>query len=312
MAVVATALFGVGVAALGRSENFFQAAACQVLGSIGMHIWLTVQPALTMVLSPGRRQGYGLGLMNSYQATAVLAGLAFVFLIGRWLPFAVGFGVAGASILAGAVFALQVSRDRGGGLQRRLLFRPRYGLYYLLMMLDGGRRQIVISFNSFILVQEFQAPVQLIAFMLFLNTCLTLVAARYAGAWTDRVGERRSLTAYYLGVAVVLALYTQLPVGAVVLFCVIYAADYVLFTLAVGITTYARHLAPKEDLSSTLAMGLTMNHVTAVTVPLAAGLIWQHLGYQKIYLCGVGVALVALLACRFIPGKEHHDGDRDS
>ncbi|MBI3911368.1 MAG: MFS transporter [Armatimonadetes bacterium] len=301
LAALATALTGLGVAALGHAQNFAQAVAYSILASAGLHIWLTVQPALIMVMAPAHRQGYRLGLMNAYQSAAMLAGLAFVVLVGRWLAFSAEFGIAGAAMLAGALFAVRISRDRGGGLQRRLLFERKYALYYLLSLLDGGRRQVIATFNVFILVREFGVRIEWIAFMLLLNTSLMLLAARHAGAWTDRVGERRSLSVYYIGVALVFALYTQVPTGAPILFCLLYAVDNLLFTLAVGITTYARHVASQRDLSSTLAMGLTMNHVTAVTVPLAAGWIWQHLGYQKIYLAGVGVALLALLACRLIP-----------
>jgi len=77
--------------------------------------------------------------------------------------------------------------------------------------------------------------------------------------------------------------------------------DNLLFTGAVGIQTYIRHLAPADDLSPSLAMGLTMNHIAAVSVPWAAGLLWSLYGYQRIFLCGMGVAGVAFALCFLIP-----------
>lgn len=307
LAVLGLLLAGTGVALLGRAEGFASAALFQVINSVGLHLWLTVHPAITMALSPKGRQGYGLGLVGAYQSAAVLSGLAVVFFVGDRLSFATGFAAAGLVMALGALCAARVPPHRGGGLQRRLLFRPKYWLYYALMVLDGGRRQLIVAFNTFILVNEFGASKRLVAFMLFLNTAATMVASRHAGAWTDRAGERRTLTAYYLGVILIFLAYTCVPPGGVMLFCALYAIDNLLFTLAVGIPTYARRIAPPEELSSTLAMGLTMNHVSAVSVPLVAGWIWETLGYQRIYLCGVAIALVALAAARAIPPRPPRD-----
>jgi MFS family permease len=69
----------------------------------------------------------------------------------------------------------------------------------------------------------------------------------------------------------------------------------------VGIQTYIRHTAPREELSPSLAMGLTWNHVAAVSVPLAAGLIWERYGYQQIFLCGIGLAVAAVVMCLTLP-----------
>ena len=42
-------------------------------------------------------------------------------------------------------------------------------------------------------------------------------------------------------------------------------------------------------------MGQTMNHVAAVVVPVAGGLLWHRFNYHAPFWCGVGAALVSLL-----------------
>src|SRR5207244_522710 len=105
--------------------------------------------------------------------------------------------------------------------------------------------------------------------------------------------------------------YTRIPALAAAtglrpewIFYTVFALDNLLFTGSVGIQTYIRHTAPREDLSASLAMGLTWNHVSAVTVPLAAGWIWAHYGYQRIFLYGIALALASAILSLSLPVRK--------
>jgi len=192
-------------------------------------------------------------------------------------------------------------------------------LYYALMLLDGGRRQIVQTFAVLILVKEFGVELRSVAALLLVNNLLTMVASPIVGRWTDRFGERRVLSCYYLLVMAVFFTYTRIPMlasltglGPVSVFCVVFALDNLLFTGSVGIQTYIRHTAPRSELSASLAMGLTWNHISAVTVPLAAGWIWAHYGYQRIFLYGIALALASFCLCTSLPGKGKSETQRDT
>lgn len=308
MAVIALGLMAVGFGATGTATGFWPLAAWYVVGSTGLHVWLTVQPSLTLTLARAGHHGHGLGLMSRYMALAVMAGLLLVrFVAGPW-GYPVTFLLGGLAAGAGILFAARIPRERGGGLAQRLLFRPAYWRYYALMLLDGGRRQVVQVFAVLILVREFAVPVQSVVVMLLVNNGLTMAAAPLVGRWTDRFGERRVLTAYYALVALVFFAYTRIESTAAALavrpewlFYVVFAMDNLLFTGSVGIQTYIRHTAPREELSPSLAMGLTWNHIAAVSVPLVAGWIWKEYGYQRIFLCGIGLALTSLAMCFTLP-----------
>jgi hypothetical protein len=48
-------------------------------------------------------------------------------------------------------------------------------------------------------------------------------------------------------------------------------------------------------------MGLTMNHVASVIVPVVGGLIWEALDrYEVVFLGGAGVAVISLLVVQFL------------
>jgi hypothetical protein len=56
------------------------------------------------------------------------------------------------------------------------------------------------------------------------------------------------------------------------------------------------------ELTPCLAMGTTMNHVAAVTVPFFGALLWQQTGnYHLPFWVGVCISGVALIATRSLP-----------
>ena len=54
-------------------------------------------------------------------------------------------------------------------------------------------------------------------------------------------------------------------------------------------------IAPARDIKPTLAMGVTMNHISAVTSPLVGGLVWIKLDYRLVFISGVAFALIISL-----------------
>jgi len=301
LAMLALGVMAAGIAATGQATGFGTLVACSIFWSIGLHIWLTVQPSVALTLSEEGKHGRGLGLLGRYGAFAMLVGLLFVATVGRALDYQRAFGIAGGAILLGCITARAIRQNRGGGLRLRLVFRRRYRLYYLLMLLDGGRRVLIQTFALLILVREFGVQRQEIAGLMLVTNTITMLVAPVVGGWVDHYGERRILSVYYLAVVGVFIAYTR--VHTALAFSAIYVVDNLLFTCAVGIPTYARHLCPREDLSPTLAMGLTVNHVAAVAVPISAGFLWAQLGYRTIFWGGAALAIASLLGALQLPPR---------
>jgi predicted MFS family arabinose efflux permease len=302
LAMGALALSAIGIAATGQAPSFVVLVAFSVTWSVGMHLWFALQPSLTMSLTLRDGAGRGLGRMQRFVALANLLALALVTGIGNRLDYALWFLIAGQAILFGALICRGISPDIGSTSRPRLSFHPRFRLYYLLTMLEGCRRQIFITFATYALVREYHTPVTVIGALMFVNHTVTLLGAPIVGAWTDRLGERRMLTVYYVAVAVIFAGYATVhnPHGLYVLYCL----DSLFFLFSVGLTTYLRRIAGSEDLTSSLMMGLTFNHVAAVAVPIAGGLVWERYGYENTFWVGVGIVALSLLLCRRLPDRK--------
>jgi predicted MFS family arabinose efflux permease len=78
-----------------------------------------------------------------------------------------------------------------------------------------------------------------------------------------------------------------------------------LFLFSMGTTTYLRKICRREDLAPSLAMGVSLSHVTAVVVPIAGAALWSQLGYKFPFLFGTVFVLLSLIYTQKIDASKH-------
>lgn len=270
--------------------------------SLGMHTWMPLNQSIALATADDRTRGKRLGQLRSASALAQLTGMGVVALVATHVGLRAVFLVAGASIFLGALNVLRIPRNLRKVEKPRLVFKRRYSTYYLLTFLEGCRKQVFITFAVFALVRVYGASVGEIAGLMVGINLTNLVLAPTIGHWIDRWGERRVLTVNYLCLVFVFlgyALVTYLPA----LFA-LYAADGIIFTLSLAVTTYLDRIAEPQDVMPTLSMGVTANHFAAILVPVTGGLLWATYGYQVFFFGGAAVVLLSLVVAQFVPGRE--------
>jgi predicted MFS family arabinose efflux permease len=302
LGLMALTLSALGISAVGLSSSFGTLVAFTVSWSVGMHLWFAIQPSLTMSLSQSHATGRGLGQMARFSSLATLLALAFVTVVGNRVEYRHWFLLAGGAMLVGAAVCGRISSDLGSRSRPRLTFHPRFGLYYAMTMLEGCRRQIFMTFATYALVREYHTSVRVIGALMFVNSALALLGAPLVGSWTDRWGVRRMLTVYYVAVALIFTGYATIhwSYGLYALYCL---DSLFMLVSNVGFPLYLRRIAGPKELTSSLMMGLTFNHVAAVGVPILGGLVWQAWGYENPFRVGVVIVLISLLLCRRLPAK---------
>lgn len=300
------AALGLFITALGIGYSGFAGAIgpltlITVFWSIGFHLWATVQSAITMALAKGKEGGRHLGRMSAIGAVATIAGLGVATLgSGFKIPYQAYFIVAGIAIAGAALLCALLSSHAEGGKRQPIVFRREYGLFYLLIFLEGCRRQIFSIFASFALILVYHQPLWAMLLLQFINAILITVTAPWMGKLIDRIGEREPLSWYAVGLIVVFLGYAISH--SVEALYALFLIDNVLFTFGVGFTTYLHRIAKPGDFTPSLAMGTTMNHIAAVTVPVGGAYLWLHFhNYQIPFWVGVGIAGVSLVATRWLP-----------
>ena len=292
-------VLGLGYVFFSVAKGFNSVIPWVLITSFGFHTVLQTQSSLGMNLTTQEKSGAILGRMSSFiQAGTFVAYLMiFITFFFGWLSYTPTFVILGVfAILGGfAIFGFHHLHD--GELREvapkreRIVFRRAYRYYYWLNLFDGARQQIFFSFGLWVMVNRFHFDVPRIALLLMAATLPATVLTPRLGRWIDRRGERGTLSIvnlWYVFALVGFALSPNLWMAA--FFYVIYNVITPLSTI--GGATYLRKIAVPEDIASSLAMGVTILHATAVIVPVMAGIILNYTGYRIPFFIACGFALI--------------------
>jgi MFS family permease len=272
-----------------------------VIWSQGFHVWMPLPSSMTLALAEPERTGFRLGQMGAAGSIGFGAGTLVAFgLTAAGVPMRPLYFVAAAAAVLAALVCLAIPRNlKTPG--PRLVFRRRYGLYYVLCLLDGWRRQIVICFVCLLLVKDHGTPVGTMLLLGAVCQAVNCVASPLAGRLIDRVGERRALVAYFA--CVTAAFFGYAFIGDVRALYVLFVADNLCWTLTTALTTYVNRITPPSERTPTLSMGVAMNHVGAVTMPLAAGLLWDSVSHQAPFFVGAVAAAASIFVALRVPRR---------
>ena len=304
IAALGLAIAGIGIAATAGASTYPALVLITVAWSIGFHLYTSVSSAITLQIVKGQDGGHNLGKISGVGAFATVIALAaswFVFKKFHLHTYAISFIFGGGCIVASAILCFTLGK---GSVKQdkpiRLVFRREYGLFYLLTFLEGCRRQIFSIFASFALIIVYHVPVENMLFLQLINSILIAVTAPRIGKIVDRVGEKGPLTFYAIGLIVVFLGYAV--TRSVNALYALFLIDNILFSFSVGFTTYLHRIVRPGEMTPCLAMGVTMNHIAAVTVPIGGALLWQKMNnYQLPFWVGTAIAAISLIATRFLP-----------
>jgi len=314
-ATVSLIVAGIGFALFAGANSFLALILPTLISSVGYHSWMQLQPALGLSLAKKGAEGSMLGRLSSIGFAGTMLALGAVLATLLWIEHQHGtltgfqdnalrafFVIGGLAAIIGAcfVFRFPVS-DEDKALARtapRITWRKEYRLYYLLAFLDGSRMQIYFAFAPFVLVEEFNVNATTLTTLLIIVAVINWRCGRIIGGFVDRFGEQKVLTVgYTLHGVTFLGFALSQNVWMLYFFYILYNF---LFLFSVGTTTYLRKICKREDLAPSLAMGVSLSHVTAIVVPVVGAALWKQLGYQFPFLFGTVFVVLSLIATQKI------------
>ncbi len=302
LAYLALALLGIGTAITGWFPSAIGLYCTTVLMSVGFHYFETVNTSLSLQWLPKDRAPEMLGRLiaiGSFTSivTFGMIWLAFdilaldfhwVYLLGGGLTVAIAlFGW-----LAFPRFPAKVEQNK------HMVLRWRYWLYYALTFMSGARRQIFVVFAGFLMVEKFGYSVAQISLLFLINAAANIYLAPKIGRLIGRWGERKALVFEYSGLILVFTTYAF--VENAVIAAGLYLIDHLFFALAIAIKTYFQKIADPADIASSAGVAFTINHIAAVVIPAAFGLLWL-ISPAAVFLCGTVMALVSLILSLNVP-----------
>lgn len=306
---------GVGFAFFAGTHSFAQIIIPTLVSSIGYHSVMQLQPALGLSLAKKGEEGSVLGRFNSIGFFGTMLAMITVFLVLLGVEHWKGdlreyqepylrffFIVAGIAALIGAaaIFRFPISADDRAVARAapRITWRREYRLYYWLSFLDGSRMQIYFAFASFVLVEQFDVNARALTLLLIIAALLNWLTGKPIGRAVDRFGEKPVLMVGYCCHLAVFLGFAFAPNVWIAYLC--YLGYNWLFLFSIGTTTYLRKISRREDLAPSLAMGVSLAHLTAIVVPIFGSALWDRLGYQFPFIFGTIFIFLSLYSTRKI------------
>ncbi len=302
LAVVSLIVLGLGIAVTGFLPSTTGVIISTLIMSFGFHFFETVNQSLTLQYFNKLETPLVLSRLRSVAAGGNIAAGILVIILLKFLEYKYIFLLTGLLAVAAGIYCLKLNPiDSSLPVQKKKLqLKAKYWLYYALTFLSGARRQVFTAFSVFLMVEKFGFSTKEIAYLFIINNLTNFFFNPVIGKMVNKYGERRLLSIEYSTLTIVFIGYAFTE--SKLLVALLYIIDNLVYSFVISIRTFYQKIAEPEDFANGSAMGFTINHIAAVFIPFAGGLLWMV--DRKIpFLAAALLAFMSLVLAQFIPSE---------
>ena len=326
MSAAAHVLILIGFVAIGwYSPSYGVMLAFMFIHSLGMHLFMPLNDAISMDLAEKGQVGATLGrfksvntLCNMLAAVLVFFGFRtgfFSFQASAILPFVLGAAVTAGAVVLLAMMALVIPQ-KDSVKNHRLLFRKQYMPYYMVTLAYGCQKRIRIVFAPWVIINLLGQGADTVALLTIATHFAGTLIAPVIGRMLDKLGVKKMLWVEAIYIAASFAVMgllagmladgsfqpgdwqTWLVFGSYVL-CVLFEQfnmvhSYMMRSIAVD----------PSEVTQTLSVGLSVDHVMAIIASPIMGLIWSAWGVQYVFYLAALPVLFQLAAAAMMEEKQ--------
>lgn len=313
ISILAQLLSIIGISVLGFVTPSFGVMLIFVfINSMGMHLFFPMQDSIGMSLAEpnqiGKRMGQFKGVTTGFQMLGL--GLVFIGFKSGFFSFDSQIKwvfLISACILIVIVIVLiylnQAMHIEGSHpTKTRFIIRKEYKYYYVLVVMYGVQKQMMMVYGPWVLIEILGKKTDTIVFLAMIGMFIGIFFIPALGRWLDRYGVKKLLYFDAISFIGVYFLYGLLSAGyvsgtlaltglPVFLAYVIFIIDKMSAQMSIVRTVYLKNIAVAvEDITPTLSLGISMDHVMSISFAIIGGIVWEAYGPQYIFF------LVSLLS----------------
>lgn len=302
LAAVSVVVLGIGIALTGFLPSTTGVIITTLIMSFGFHFYETVNQSLTLQYFNKMEAPLVLGRLRSISAGANIGAGLLVMLLLTFMSYKYIFLTVGVLVVLAGLYCLKLNpADTNLPVQKKKLeLKKRYWLYYALTFFAGARRQVFIAFSVFLMVEKFHYSTNEIAVLFIINNVVNFLFNPYIGKFINKYGERRMLSFEYVSLVFIFLGYALIDDKLIV--AGLYIFDHIVFNFAVAIRTFYQKISEPEDMANGSAVGFTINHIAAVFIPFAGGVLWV-VDRRIPFVIGAVLALFSLILTQFITSE---------
>jgi predicted MFS family arabinose efflux permease len=271
--------------------------------SFGFHYFEATNQSLTLQYFNVIEAPIIISRLRSVTAVGSLFMGLIIVCLATHLDYRVLFALAGSLAIIAAFWSFG-HRPVSEGLpvqKKGLVFKKKYWLFYVLTGLSGARRQIFDVFSVFLLVERFNFSLFQMSLLMLFNNIINWFLNPFIGRAINAIGEKTLLRFKYITVLMLCIGYVFC--NSSILAASLYIIDQILFCFTVSIRTFFQKISDPSDIAPSMAVGVTVNHIAAVSVPFVGGYLWM-LNYRIPFYMGAFFALTSLVMTNYIKTKK--------
>jgi MFS family permease len=333
ISMIAQGLALIGALVLGLTTPTFTFMLVFIfIRSVGGHLWYPLQDSLGMQLirdeqSAGRTVSRfkSINMACSVLAAGVvflgfrLGFFSFVTPVKGVFLVSVGFTLATLLLLGYLDCLLQPDKpripsqhDEKGQVTMppkkvRFLFRKQYKYYYLLAIVFGVQKQIMMVYGPWVLIDLLGKKADTMAILSMVASLVGIFFIPLLGRWLDRFGIKKMLYLDAISFILVYTAYGLVSSGfssgsllkaglPVILTFMLFVIDRMSMQMGIFRSLYLRSIAiSPDDIAPTLTTGQSMDHVVSIICAALGGLVWGAWGPQYIFYMAAGLSLLNYL-----------------
>lgn len=308
IAALANALAAFGLLGIGLvSKSYITVILWILMYSMGQHLFMPVSNTIGMELSDESNMGKRLGQINAINTAAFLVTSLITALIFKYVKvnYKISFVFGAAAYIIASTLIFRMKSTKHARPDKKLFFKREFKLFYFLSVVHGARKQIFITFGPWVLIKIFNQGVSTFALLGFAIAGVGIFFKPLLGKLIDTKGEKFVLRIeaivllfICLGYAFSKSFFTKIGREnlALIIICICFVMDQVMVAAGMARSTYVKKIAINpEDVSPTLSMGLSIDHIVSMFVPWIGGLIWNAFGYEYVFLGGAFIAVIIMI-----------------
>ncbi len=326
ISIVAMLMAAFGILVLGFTTPSFEVMLLFLfIYSMGIHVFMPLQDSIALSLSQSTSAGQSLGRMGGIKVAFLLCASILVFFgfSGEWLNFGspiIIFIIAGIFYLSAAILLFYLSKRikevKGKRVKFKFVFRKEYTLYYLITILHGAQKQIMLVFAPWLLIELLGQGAATLSLILMISSLMGIFFLPAVGRWVDKFGIRKML--YVDGASFVLVyLFYGLLASAIaggvftnntipiILGCGMFVLDRLSMNLGMVKTMYLKNIAvDSSDITQTISLGISLDHIVSISCSLVSGYVWYLVGPEYVFYFASVLSLFNLVIAYYAKIKE--------
>jgi predicted MFS family arabinose efflux permease len=330
LSVISQLLAIIGMTALGLMTPQFSVMLLFLFSfSLGQHMFMPLADSLGMSLAGEGGVGSMLGRLNGVRtAFMMVAGILVFFGFNRGF-FTFSSEVKSIFLIAAAAFAVvfvlliymrRLTGETGSKQKFRLIIRKEYGIFYLLAALFGARKQIMIVYGPWVLIELLGFQTDRMALLAIAGAGVGIFFLPAVGRWIDRYGTARIMAIEAAAFFIIYIAYGVLSAGlfterfaaaglAVVFAFAINMADRMTMQFGMVRAVYMRSVAVSPDeVTPTLSAGMSLDHILSILSAILCGWIWNRWGPQYVFVFAAMLSIGNMFVARRIKNETTKKG----